>query len=254
MTPAQEQSAFPTLLQLYDQTSKEVAGQFFLSRKLNLDELLTAGFIEKRGRYTTFRLEDEGIVQEVDVRTAGRPSVVYYEHPVDGARVELPITAVEKYAIKRDWLNEIVLNKLGAFLLKPEPQELDKNLILLGQIKLGADFLRRLNSDRARISFGFGAPSANDLDAEPEDSALDDSTEPLWSQDQDLFAQSDTLHDLQIALAYMNDEQRNLFELLKVHQTLPDACKACGTASATFYRRFADLQMHLRMFGFKAAA
>ena len=116
------------------------------------------------------------------------------------------------------------------------------------------DFLRRLNSDRARISFGFGAPSANDLDAEPEDSALDDSTEPLWSQDQDLFAQSDTLHDLQIALAYMNDEQRNLFELLKVHQTLPDACKACGTASATFYRRFADLQMHLRMFGFKAAA
>lgn len=139
MTPAQEQSAFPALLQLYDQTSKEVAGQFFLSRKLNLDDLLTAGFIEKRGRYTTLRLEDEGIAQEVDVRTAGRPGVVYYEHPVDGGHVELPITAVEKYGIKLDWLNEIVLKKLGAFLLKPEPQELDKNLTFLGQIQLGVE-------------------------------------------------------------------------------------------------------------------
>ena len=181
MTPDQKQSAFPALLQLYDQTSKEVAGQFFLSRKLNLDELLTAGFIEKRGRHTTFRLEDEGIAQEVDVWNTGPPGMVYYEHPVDGARVELPITAVEKYALKRDWLNAIVLKKLGAFLVKVEPQRLDENLILLGQIKLGADFLRNLNIDRARISFRFSAPGANDLDAEPEDIAHDDNTEPLWS-------------------------------------------------------------------------
>ena len=139
MTPAQEQSAFPTLLQLYDQTSKEVAGQFFLSRKLNLDDLLTAGFIEKCGRFKTLRLEEEGMIQEVEVRSAGRPGVVCYEHPVDGGHVELPITAVEKYRIKRDWLNEIVLKKLGAILVKAGLQRLDENLILLGQIQLGAE-------------------------------------------------------------------------------------------------------------------
>lgn len=116
------------------------------------------------------------------------------------------------------------------------------------------DFLRRLNVDRARICFGLGTSCANDPDADPDDIPLDDGAEPLWSQDQDLFADSDTLHDLQTALAYMDGEQINLFDLLKTHQTLSDACKASGMPSATFYRRFANLQMHLRMFGFKAAA
>ncbi len=116
------------------------------------------------------------------------------------------------------------------------------------------DFLRRLNVDRARICFGLGAYPANDPEAEPGDIPLEDDAEPLWSEDQDLFGQSDTLHDLQAALACMNDEQLDLFALLKTHQTLPDACKSSGMSSATFYRRFADLQMHLRMFGFKAAA
>ena len=115
-------------------------------------------------------------------------------------------------------------------------------------------YLRRLNIDRSRICFGLGTACANDPEADPEDIPLDEGAEPLWSQDQDLFADSDTLHDLRTALVYMNDEQINLLELLKVHQTLPDACKASGMSSATFYRRFADLQMHLRMFGFKAAA
>ncbi len=116
------------------------------------------------------------------------------------------------------------------------------------------DYLRRLNVDRARICFGLGTACANDPEADPDDIPLEDGAEPLWSQDKDLFADSDTLHDLRTALAYMNDEQINLFDLLKVHQTLSDACKASGMSSATFYRRFADLQMHLRMFGFKAAA
>ena len=35
---------------------------------------------------------------------------------------------------------------------------------------------------------------------------------------------------------------------------LPDACKVSGVSCATFYRRVADLQLHLRMFGFRSAA
>lgn len=116
------------------------------------------------------------------------------------------------------------------------------------------DYLRRLNVDRARICFGLGTSSANDPEANPADIPLDEGAEPLWSQDHDLFADSDCLHDLQTALAYMNGEQIDLFDLLKVHQTLSGACKASGMPSATFYRRFADLQMHLRMFGLRAAA
>ena len=52
----------------------------------------------------------------------------------------------------------------------------------------------------------------------------------------------------------MNDEQVDLFQLLTAHQDLPSAAMASGLSSATFYRRVADLQMHLRMFGIKTAA
>ena len=72
--------------------------------------------------------------------------------------------------------------------------------------------------------------------------------------DCDLFTNSNTLHDVQAALAYMSDEQTSLFQLLAFHQDLPTAAKASGMSSATFYRRVADMQMHLRMFGIRSAA
>lgn len=115
-----------------------------------------------------------------------------------------------------------------------------------------ADFLNALKKDRARLSFFSGQEAANDDDFGAED--YHEATVPLWAEDLDLFSNSDTLHDLETALAYMTDEQADLFQLLETHQDLPSAAKACGMSSATFYRRVADLQMHLRMFGFKSAA
>ena len=79
------------------------------------------------------------------------------------------------------------------------------------------DYLRRLNIDRSRICFGLGTACANAPEADPDDIPLNDGTELLWSQDQELFAESNTLHDLQAALAYMNDEQIDLFDLLRVN-------------------------------------
>jgi hypothetical protein len=52
----------------------------------------------------------------------------------------------------------------------------------------------------------------------------------------------------------MSEEQVELFSLLASHQDLPMASKACGMSTATFYRRVAELQMHLRMFGIRTAA
>lgn len=59
---------------------------------------------------------------------------------------------------------------------------------------------------------------------------------------------------MKVRLPCMNDEQADLFQLLSAHQDLPSAAKSSGMASATFYRRVADLQMHLRMFGIRPAA
>ena len=63
-----------------------------------------------------------------------------------------------------------------------------------------------------------------------------------------------TLRDLEKAKAFMSDNQLTLFDLLEAYQDLPSARAACGTSTATFYRRVAELQMHLRMFGIRSAA
>jgi DNA-directed RNA polymerase specialized sigma24 family protein len=81
-----------------------------------------------------------------------------------------------------------------------------------------------------------------------------DNVVPMWAEDSDLFAATETLRDLETALSYMSSEQRSMFDLLEIHMDLPSAAKASGMSSARFYRCVADLQMHLRMFGIRTAA
>ncbi len=137
-----------------------------------------------------------------------------------------------------------------------------------------ADFLNSLKRDRSRLTFSSGEedfldalkkePSrltltsdeeaANDAEALAEPDPFVDNAIPLWAEDRDLFSESAALCDLETAIAFMSDDQVALFELLARHQDLPNACTDSGTSTATFYRRVSDLQMHLRMFGFRAAA
>jgi DNA-directed RNA polymerase specialized sigma24 family protein len=116
------------------------------------------------------------------------------------------------------------------------------------------DFLNGLRKDRARLSFASDTEAANDPDINIDAVATNDSVVPLWAEDRDLFSDSAALRDLETAIAYMSDDQAALFDLLGICQDLPSACKASGISTATFYRRVSDLQMHLRMFGFRAAA
>lgn len=120
------------------------------------------------------------------------------------------------------------------------------------------ELLDRLMKDRSRLAF-IGHLDANDDDAVDGDILislrdLDDENVLLkLADDADLFADSDTVRDLETALSYLTEEQAGMFALLDSHQDLPSACRASGVSTATFYRRVADLQMHLRMFGFKSA-
>lgn len=138
LTPAQEHGLFPALLQLFDHTKKEVPGQFFLSRHIDPEALLEAGFIERRGRHTSLLLDEGGTTHEVGVKYAG-PGKIYYNHPVDALTVELPMAAAEKYAIRRDWLDEIVGKLLNKHLVEVESVKLDDQLSYLGRIQLGTE-------------------------------------------------------------------------------------------------------------------
>lgn len=115
-----------------------------------------------------------------------------------------------------------------------------------------ADFLTALKRDRGRLSVFSDHGAAND-DAMPTTEPFE-SAVPMWADDIDLFSDTAALHDLATAVDFMTDEQAGLLRLLEAHQDLPSAAKASGLSSATFYRRVADLQMHLRMFGIKTAA
>ncbi|MDP1633143.1 MAG: hypothetical protein Q8L69_00505, partial [Gallionellaceae bacterium] len=128
LTVADERQLFPSLLQLFDQTTKEMPGKFFIERGIDAEALADGGFIERRGREQTLLIEADGIAHEVTVRSAGKPGWIAYDHPVDGSRVELPASAADKYAIRRDWLDEIVHKRLKAHLASVTLAKLDECL------------------------------------------------------------------------------------------------------------------------------
>lgn len=120
-----------------------------------------------------------------------------------------------------------------------------------------AEIAKEIIKNRVRVttfSDFAGVDAANDdyIDGVPGEAA--EGVVPLWGEDADLFANSMALRDLETSIAYMNKEQAALFGLLESHQDLASACRASGVSTATFYRRVSELQMHLRMFGFKSAA
>ncbi|NDD13353.1 MAG: hypothetical protein EB072_12075 [Betaproteobacteria bacterium] len=96
--------------------------------------------------------------------------------------------------------------------------------------------------------------AANDDDGKSPNSMLPAEMTWFWGEDMDLLADAEARHALMAALAHMSGDQRYLMDLLANHRDLAAAAKACGVPSATFYRRVADLQMHLRMFGIRPAA
>ena len=116
------------------------------------------------------------------------------------------------------------------------------------------DTLEVVAIDRAIHDFAPTQNAANDENGGSSNSMLPDEITWFWGENMDLLPDAETRHDVMAALAYMSGDQRCLMDLLANHRDLAAAAKASGVPSATFYRRVADLQMHLRMFGIRPAA
>ena len=117
------------------------------------------------------------------------------------------------------------------------------------------EVLDALMKDRARMCLFSGcSKAANDPQMDEPEQYFDDNLVPMWADETDLIGDHMALLDLDKARKSMSDEQVEFFDLLHAHLDLSSACKASGVSSATFYRRVNELQMHLRMFGFKLAA
>lgn len=118
------------------------------------------------------------------------------------------------------------------------------------------ELTRAIVHDRQHLSFGtHGADAANESESDYRDALADaDSLVPLWGEITNGYSEIHIRRDLDHALHRMDDEQRVLWELLTQHRDVPMACKASGLSTPTFYRRLAELRLHLRMFGLKPAA
>jgi hypothetical protein len=110
--------------------------------------------------------------------------------------------------------------------------------------------------DRQHMLFrSSGEDAANECDSDCLDVLADaNRVAPLWGEPPRGYDEIHVARDLDYAVSLMDAEQRVLLGLLTENQDMPMACKASGLSKPTFYRRVADLQMHLRMFGIKAAA
>ena len=139
LTVDDERALFPALLELYDQGHSELPGQFFQQRGLDLESLTDGGFIERRGRFTTLRVETGDLEQEVPVRSAGKPGWLVYDDPVNGLPVEIPVANMDKYTIRSEWLEEMILRRLKPCLARTALAKLDDDLTFLGYIQVGED-------------------------------------------------------------------------------------------------------------------
>lgn len=137
MLDAKDEAAlFPALLELYDQGHAEVPGQFFQQRGLDLEALANGGFIERRGRFATLRVEVGDSEQEVSVRSAGKPGWLVYDDPADGLLVEIPAAVMDKYSIRRDWLTEAIIKRLKIHSARMGVTRLDDDLTAFGDLQL----------------------------------------------------------------------------------------------------------------------
>jgi RNA polymerase sigma factor (sigma-70 family) len=117
-----------------------------------------------------------------------------------------------------------------------------------------SEFLHRLTKDQFHLRFCLGE-AANESESDDLDAlAVTNSVVPQWGEVADRYEEIHAARDLDQALSRMDDEQRALFTLLVEHQDVPSACEVSSVSSATFYRRLAELRLHLRMFGLKPAA
>lgn len=118
-----------------------------------------------------------------------------------------------------------------------------------------AELTQAIVRDRQHLIYGRRDEAANEADSDWLDSlAVAEDVVPLWGETRNYYDDIHAARDLEYAMAMMDDEQYRLFALLAEHQDVPAACKSSGLSTATFYRRVEDLQLHLCMFGIKAAA
>jgi len=137
---AEENTIFPALLALYDQREDQISRKYLHTRGIPVDPLLDGGFLVRRGRHNSIDIDlDDGQVQMVPVSPSSTPGHVKYDCPQAGRPIEIPGLMLEYFEIKRDWIEERVVNGLRAS-LKPVGQPLhDDGLIYLGELNLDSE-------------------------------------------------------------------------------------------------------------------
>jgi hypothetical protein len=140
---------FPRLVQLFDRGGDEITGAEL--REIGLDpiHLIEGGFLERRDRQDIVLITEDGIDGEARIKPSSTPGMVSAIGPFGEDAGKYPLADMERFQINRQWLQETVLQLVEPLLTKKTSQDIDQDLVLLGD--MGTDggstpvyFARRL--------------------------------------------------------------------------------------------------------------
>lgn len=126
----------PQLLELHDLPEDDVSGG--LLRRLGLDprRLLDGGVIAFKAKQSRILSDDD---DEVLIEASPREGEVVATDQFGGSAGTLPAQDTRLYVLKRDWLDEVVLNAMRPLIGKGRVENLNEDLIFLGTWRRDGD-------------------------------------------------------------------------------------------------------------------
>ena len=153
IAPDDLRAIFPQLVQLHDRVEDEVSGGHLLELGLDASRLIEGGLLERRDRQDVVLIEEDDLEGEGTIKPSTTKGMVHVVGPFGQDAGKRPVSDVEMYAIKAQWLHETLTRLMKPILSKRAAQILDPDLTFLGMMQVdGAEvpvyFCRRLNDPK----------------------------------------------------------------------------------------------------------
>ncbi|WP_156317795.1 hypothetical protein [Cypionkella psychrotolerans] len=143
----------PALLQLYDLPEDEISGAQLLHMHVDPKRLIKAGLLELCGRQNIVLIDDDEDFGDIEVGAFKATGVAGMKDRSEQDIGSMPLHNLRRYAIKRDWLDELLLPVIQALIGNASVDMLDLDLVSFGHwrhsdAELPVYFARRLGQPK----------------------------------------------------------------------------------------------------------
>lgn len=136
ITPQDERALFPMLLELYDSGTDLLLEHELMSRGLDVARLAERGFIEPSGRLESLLVDDDDGGPDLAELHPGRDMDHAEFEDARGGTVLYPQALVRKFAVNRQWVEEVLLRQIHPTLASRSFARPVDGLVFLGNLPL----------------------------------------------------------------------------------------------------------------------